>query len=69
MCRVSKKICAPPAWLLWEGGFGVSWVVDWANFSPKVSGFTFKSYKFYGSEVYHGLRVWPFLVQRFWVFP
>ena len=39
-----------------------------ANFSPRVSGFTLKSYRFAGFKMCHELQVWPFFVLRFRVF-
>ena len=38
-----------------------------ANFSPRVSGFTFKLSGFSGFEICRGLRVWPFFVLGFLV--
>ena len=43
-----------------EGGIGVSRVARLANFRPKVSRFTFKSYGFSCFEMCHWLRVWLF---------
>ena len=41
-------------------GLGISRVAALANFSPRVSGFMFKSKGFSGFEICRGLWVWPF---------
>ena len=51
--------------LINEGGFGVSRVAAFLNFSPGVSGFTFKSCGFSGFEICHRLRVSQIFVLGF----
>ena len=48
-----------------DGGFRVSRVAGLANFTPRVSGFTFISSGFSGFEMCRGLRVWPYFVLEF----
>ena len=51
-----------------EGVLGfVSQVAGLAN-SYRISGFSFKSYRFSGFEMCHGLLVLPFFELGFWVF-
>ena len=49
-------------------GFGDSQFAGLANFSSQISGFTFKSYRFLGFDMYNVLQFLPSYVLGLWVF-